>query len=258
MPENVIEFKGVNKTFGRQQVLKDVDISFEKGQSTVIAGGSGQGKSVTLKLVLGLLAPDSGEVLVRGRNIIGMSKRRLKEVRQRFGVLFQGGALLDSLSVYDNVALPLRERSSLSRNAIDDRVNNMLSQLELDGHGDKYPAQLSGGMVKRVGLARALMLSPEIMLFDEPTTGLDPHIKIDIYRLMCKTQDEFGYTSIIVSHDIPKIFNLADKVVMLSQGEFLIFDNPEEIQLSSDPEISSFARETMGNIYLSGEMEKSL
>ncbi len=258
MSETVIEFKGVSKTFGSQHVLKDVDISFAKGQSTVIAGGSGQGKSVTLKLILGLMTPDAGEVLVGGRNVVDMSKGKLKEVRQRFGVLFQGGALLDSLSVYDNVALPLRERSSLGKKAIYERVNTMLSELELEGHGDKYPAQLSGGMVKRVGLARALMLSPEIMLFDEPTTGLDPHITLDIYRLMCKTQEEFGYTSIIVSHDIPKIFNLADTVVMLNQGEFQIFDNPEEIQLSTDPEISTFARETMGKIYFSTEMEKSL
>ncbi|MFP3983681.1 MAG: ABC transporter ATP-binding protein [Desulfurivibrionaceae bacterium] len=258
MQETVIEFKKVSKSFGKQQILKEVDISFDRGQSTVIAGGSGQGKSVTLKLILGLLQPDSGEVLVGGRNVVGMSSRKLKELRQRFGVLFQGGALLDSLNVYNNVALPLRERSSLSRDEIDERVNTMLAQLELEGHGDKYPAQLSGGMVKRVGLARALMLSPEIMLFDEPTTGLDPEITLDIYRLMCKTQEEFDYTSIIVSHDIPKIFNLADKVVLLSHGEFLFFNNPEEIQLSADPEISKFARETMGDIYLSREMEESL
>ncbi len=258
MPETVIEFRGVSKAFGSQQVFKGVDITFEKGRSTVIAGGSGQGKSVTLKLILGLLQPDSGDVLIGGRNIIGMSSRRLKGVRQRFGVLFQGGALLDSLNVYDNVALPLRERSSLDRGAIDEKVNGMLSQLELYGHGDKYPAQLSGGMLKRVGLARALMFSPEIMLFDEPTTGLDPQITLDIYRMMYKTQDEFGYTSIVVSHDIPKIFNLADKVVLLNHGEFLVFDNPEEIQLSTDPEISSFARETMGDIYLSRETEKDL
>ncbi|MFO7761232.1 MAG: ATP-binding cassette domain-containing protein [Desulfobia sp.] len=258
MTETVIEFKGVSKAFGSQQVLKDVDISFKKGRSTVIAGGSGKGKSVALKLILGLLQPDAGEVLVGGRNIVGMSSRRLKDIRQRFGVLFQGAALLDSLSVYDNVALPLRERSSLDKKAIDDRVNSMLSQLELDGHGSKYPAQLSGGMVKRVGLARALMLSPEIMLFDEPTTGLDPQITLDIYRLMSKTQDEFGYTSIIVSHDIPKIFNLADVVVLLNENDFLVFDNPEEIQLSTDPEISEFARETMGKVYLSREMEKNL
>lgn len=251
----VIEFRNIVKNFGSQRVLDGVNISFESGQTTVIAGGSGQGKSVTLKLILGLLSPDDGEILVDGTNIVGMNRNSLNEVRGKFGVLFQGGALLDSVTVYGNVALPLRERSFLKKDEIDIQVRQMLNQLDLNGHEDKYPAQLSGGMKKRVGLARALMLQPEIMLFDEPTTGLDPHITLDIYRLFYRTQRQFGYTAIIVSHDIPRVFNLADKVVILNKGKMVSFDSPEEIQLSTDPVVADFAAETMGHVYRSNEME---
>ncbi|MBC8316551.1 MAG: ATP-binding cassette domain-containing protein [Desulfobulbaceae bacterium] len=255
MKKAVIEFKNIVKTFGKQRVLDGANVSFEAGQTTVIAGGSGQGKSVTLKLILGLIAPESGEILVDGTNIVGMNRTPLNDVRRKFGVLFQGGALLDSITVYGNVALPLQERSFLKKDEIDRQVRQMLSQLDLDGHEDKYPAQLSGGMKKRVGLARALMLQPEIMLFDEPTTGLDPHITKDIYRLFFRTQKQFGYTAIIVSHDIPRVFNLADKVVILNKGKMVSFDSPEEIQMSTDPVVADFAAETMGHVYRSNEME---
>jgi len=251
----VIEFRNIVKNFGSQRVLDGVNVSFESGQTTVIAGGSGQGKSVTLKLILGLLSPDDGEILVDGTNIVGMNRNSINEVRGKFGVLFQGGALLDSVTVYGNVALPLQERSLLKKDEIDIQVSQMLHQLDLNGHEDKYPAQLSGGMKKRVGLARALMLQPEIMLFDEPTTGLDPHITLDIYRLFYRTQKQFGYTAIIVSHDIPRVFNLADKVVILNKGKMVTFDSPEEIQMSTDPVVADFAAETMGHVYRSNEME---
>ena len=251
----VMEFRNIVKNFSKQRVLDEVNVSFESGQTTVIAGGSGQGKSVTLKLILGLLSPENGEILIDGTNIVGMKRRALNEVRGKFGVLFQGGALLDSVSVYDNVALPLQERSSLKKEEIDHQVQQMLHQLDLEGHEEKYPAQLSGGMKKRVGLARALMLQPEIMLFDEPTTGLDPHITLDIYRLFYRTQKQFGYTAIIVSHDIPRVFNLADKVVILNKGKMVTFDSPEEIQMSTDPVVADFAAETMGHVYRSNEME---
>jgi phospholipid/cholesterol/gamma-HCH transport system ATP-binding protein len=251
----VIEFRNIVKNFSSQRVLDGVNVSFESGQTTVIAGASGQGKSVTLKLILGLLAPEEGEILVDGTNIVGMSRKAINEVRGKFGVLFQGGALLDSVTVYGNVALPLRERSFLGKDEIDIQVRQMLKQLDLEGHEDKYPAQLSGGMKKRVGLARALMLQPDIMLFDEPTTGLDPHITLDIYRLFYRTQRQFGYTAIIVSHDIPRVFNLADKVVILNKGKMVTFDSPEEIQMSTDPVVADFASETMGHVYRSNEME---
>lgn len=250
-----IEFRNVVKSFGSQRVLDGVSFSFETGLTTVIAGGSGQGKSVTLKLILGLLQPDSGEILVNGRDITRMKLAELNDVRKNFGVLFQGGALLDSMTVYENVALPLKERTRSKGKDIDDKVRQMLSQFDLSGHEEKFPAQLSGGMKKRVGLARALMLQPEIMLFDEPTTGLDPHITLEIYRLFYKIQKEFGYTAIIVSHDIPKVFNLADRVILLNNGKTTTFSSPEDISRSKETEIINFAVEIMGHIYSSREME---
>lgn len=258
MSSAIIEFRNVVKYFGTQKVLAGVNITFETGKTTVIAGGSGQGKSVTLKLILGLLKPDSGEILVNGRDITSLNRRELNEVRKKFGVLFQGAALLDSMTVYDNVALPLQERTKLKAKEIDERVRQMLAQFDLAGHEAKFPAQLSGGMKKRVGLTRALMLQPEIMLFDEPTTGLDPQITLDIYRLFFKIQKQFGYTAIIVSHDIPKVFNLADQVILLNKGKMTTFSSPEAIPQSEDPQIISFAAETMGQIYSSKVMEQKV
>jgi len=255
MSSPIIKFRDVVKTFGDQCVLDKVNVSFERGKTTVIGGGSGQGKSVTLKLILGLLQPDSGEILVEGKNVAVMNRRQLNDIRKNFGVLFQGGALLDSVTVFGNVALPLQERTKLKASEVAERVMSMLAQFNLDGHQEKYPAQLSGGMKKRVGLARALMLQPEIMLFDEPTTGLDPQITMDIYRLFFKIQKKFGYTSIIVSHDIPKVFNLADQVILLNHGKMETFASPEDIPQSKDPQIMSFVEETMGRIYSSKEME---
>ena len=258
MSSPIIEFQNVVKSFGRQRVLDDVSVSFAAGQTTVIAGGSGQGKSVTLKLILGLLSPDAGRILVNGQDITCMKLRELNKIREKFGVLFQGAALLDSMTVFENVALPLKERTQYKNVEIAQKVRQMLAQFNLEGHEDKFPAQLSGGMKKRVGLARALMLQPDIMLFDEPTTGLDPQITMDIYRLFFSSQKQFGYTSIIVSHDIPKVFNLADQVILLNKGKMLMFSSPEEIPLSTDPQIISFTTETMGHIYSSRKMEHTL
>jgi len=260
MSEQIVQLINVVKTFtsgsGKQQrVLDEVNLTIPTGKTTVIAGGSGQGKSVTLKLMLGLMKPDSGLVMVDGKNITKMGHRELNDIRTNFGVLFQGAALFDSLTVFENVALPLRERTSLHQKDIEARVMETLKQIDLVGHEDKFPAQLSGGMKKRVGLARALQLEPKIILFDEPTTGLDPVKTMEIYRLFFKTQNQFGYTSIIVSHDIPRIFNLADQLVILRAGKMKKFNSFEEIQCSDDPETRSFVRTTMGNIYQSKQME---
>ncbi len=258
-----IEFRGVSKSFdkkdgGRQVILDQVDFVIPRGGTTVIAGGSGQGKSVTLKLVLGLMQPDGGQILVNGEDVTGVRGRALEQLRSRFGVLFQGSALFDSLSVYENVALPLRERTSKGEDEIREQVMASLAQLELVGHEDKFPAQLSGGMRKRVGLARALQLKPEIMLFDEPTTGLDPVMTREIYQLFVRTQEQIGYTSVIVSHDIPRVFNLADQVIILNQGRTDLFTSPEAIQWSEEPHIRRFVKTTMGNIYQSHLVEDSL
>lgn len=251
----IIEFEQVVKSFGSQRVLAGADFAIQPGRTTVIAGASGQGKSVALKLILGLLKADHGRVRVLGKEIGNLRGRALNELRMNFGVLFQGAALLDSLTVMANVALPLEERTRLKADAIRDKVLATLEQLGLSGHEDKYPAQLSGGMKKRVGLARALMLQPEIMLFDEPTTGLDPEKSLEIYRLFIETQQKFGYTAVIVSHDIPKIFNLADQVIVMAGGRAKSFASPEDIQRSTDPEIKEFVRITMGKIYQSRDTE---
>ncbi len=260
MTSVAIEFREVVKRFssldGRvQTVLDHVDFCIPAGKTTVIAGGSGQGKSVTLKLILGLMQADSGDIFVDDQRINGLRGRKLEQLRSRFGVLFQGAALFDSMTVFDNVALPLRERTSKSETEVAERVSVTLTQLELSGHEEKFPAQLSGGMRKRVGLARALQLNPEIMLFDEPTTGLDPVMTQDIYHLFAKTQQQIGFTSIIVSHDIPKVLNLADQVIILNKGTMDVFKSPYELQWSSKEHIQEFVKTTMGQIYQSHLVE---
>lgn len=251
MSEFAIEFRDVVKSFtkkdGEPQVILDhVNFTIPIGKTTVIAGGSGQGKSVTLKLILGLMPVDSGQILVSGVDVTGLRGRALEQMRTSFGVLFQGAALFDSLSVFENVALPLRERTTKSESEIREQVMAILTQLELVGHEDKFPAQLSGGMRKRVGLARALQLKPAIMLFDEPTTGLDPAMTQDIYDLFARTQAQVGYTAVIVSHDIPKVFRLADQIVVLNQGKTAVFTGPEDMRQSREPHIRAFVESTMG------------
>ena len=244
-----IQFVDVTKSFSgtseRHVVLDKVNFNVPRGKTTVIAGGSGQGKSVTLKLVLGLMAADSGQVLVDGQDVSLLRTSALRKLRTKFGVLFQGSALFDSMTVFENIALPLRERLRLNSDEIQLRVMSTLEQLELTGHESKFPAQLSGGMKKRVGLARALQLDPEIVLFDEPTTGLDPLMTNEIYDLFARTQARIGYTSIIVSHDIPKVFDLADQIVLLNKGEIDVFASPEDIQHSTKQNIRDFYEHTM-------------
>jgi len=249
-PESAIRFVDVCKSFGerarRHLVLDRVSFSVPMGKTTVIAGGSGQGKSVILKLILGLLRPESGQVLVGEKNVSTMGYKDLQELRMLFGVLFQGSALFDSLTVFENIALPLRERTKLTEGEIRNRVAATLEQLELTGHEDKFPAQLSGGMKKRVGLARALQLEPKIVLFDEPTTGLDPVMTKEIYELFAQTQQRLGYTAVIVSHDIPQIFALADQIILLNKGELDVFTDASQIPFSTKLNIREFARLVMG------------
>jgi len=258
MPEKkkiAIELVDVKKSFGRQQVLAGVNITVEEGTTTVIVGPSGMGKSVILKHMLGLLRPDSGQVLVLGQDLAKINGKALKEVRRDFGVLFQNAALFDSLTVFDNVALPLRERTHYSEEKIQKNVEEKLELMDLHQINDKFPAQISGGMRKRVGLARALMLNPRIVFFDEPTTGLDVHKSNEIYRLFHKTQSQLNYTAVIVSHDVPKIFKLSDKVALLHEGKLQESLSPEEFQLSNNAAIRSFVETTMGPIYSSDREE---
>ena len=256
MNKPIIQLIDVHKSFEDangvvQHVLKGVNLFIREGLTTVIGGASGQGKSVTIKLILGLMQPDSGQILYEGSDISAMDSEELSKIRSNFGVVFQGVAPFDSMTVFENIALPLQENTRLSKKEIKRRVMGSLEQFGLTGHEEKYPAQLSGGMLKRVGLARALQLEPKVMLFDEPTTGLDPARSLEIYRLFYKIQREMGYTAVIVSHDIPKIFNLADQVVVMHEGMAKVFNSSEEIQWSTDPIIQDFVQMTMGHIYQS-------
>lgn len=257
-PAAAIELVGVEKRFGRQTVLRDVNLSVASGKTTVIVGASGEGKSVIIKHMLGLVRPERGEVRVFGSNLAKARKKELNRIRMEFGVLFQNVALFDSMSVFDNVALPLRERTKLSETVIRAKVREKLDLMDLVDADDKFPAQLSGGMKKRVGLARALMLDPKVVFFDEPTTGLDVSRSNEIYRLFHKTQRKLGYTAVIVSHDVPKIFKLADYVALLADGKIQGVMSPESFQLSEHPLIRRYVEETMGPIYSSAKEEAAL
>jgi phospholipid/cholesterol/gamma-HCH transport system ATP-binding protein len=253
--EPMIRLIDVRKRFGSQEILKGVNLSIFEGKTTVIVGESGKGKSLILKHILGLIRPDKGKVLVEGKDINKIGRKDLKEIRAKFGVLFQNAALFDSMTVFDNVALPLRERTRASEEKIRTIVNEKLDLMDIEDSNDKYPAQLSGGMRKRVGLARALVLNPKIVFFDEPTTGLDVAKSNEMYRVFFKTQSKLGYTALIVSHDVPKIFKLADYVALLYDGVIQDCLPPEDFQTSENPFIKEFVQKTMGYIYESEQVE---
>jgi phospholipid/cholesterol/gamma-HCH transport system ATP-binding protein len=257
-PGNIaIELIDVERSFGRQKVLDKINLVVREGTTTVIIGASGQGKTVILKHMLGLLKPDRGQVLVLGKDLARISKKELKDVRKDFGVLFQNVALFDSMNIFDNVALPLRERTDATEAEIRANVEEKLALMDLTGVNEKFPAQLSGGMKKRAGLARALVMNPRIVFFDEPTTGLDVSKSNEIYRLFYETQAKLKYTAVIVSHDVPKIFKLADRVALIADGKIEGCMSPEAFQLSTNPVIRSFVLETMGPIYSSEEEERT-
>ena len=214
----MIKLVGVEKTLGGQQVLQGLDLTIPAGKLTTVIGKSGEGKSVLLKHMIGLMQPDRGEIWIGDVEISRLRARALNDVRKRFAMLFQGAALLDSLSVFENVAFPLREKLRLQGNEVTTRVEEKLQQVGLEGMGHKFPAELSGGMKKRAGLARALVMEPEIMLFDEPTTGLDPLMAKSIHDLIVGMQQQFKFTAVMVSHEIPEIFGISDYVAMLRKG----------------------------------------
>lgn len=236
----MIELINIHKTFGSQTVLNGLNLSIPAGKITAVIGPSGEGKSVMLKHMIGLLTPDQGEVLVDGASILGLGRIELNRVREKFAMVFQNAALFDSMTVYENVAFPLEEKTDLNRDEISARVETALLEVGLKNVHQKYPDELSGGMKKRVGLARGLLLEPQIVLFDEPTTGLDPVIRRAIHQLIKETQAKFGFTAVIVSHDIPDIFEVAHHIAMLYRGEILQFGTPEEIQGSDHPVVRQF------------------
>jgi phospholipid/cholesterol/gamma-HCH transport system ATP-binding protein len=245
----MIRVVDLHKTFGRQRVLKGVNLDLEAGKITTIIGGSGSGKTVLLKHLNALLLPDRGGIFVGDKDITQLGQTALNEVRKKFGVLFQGAALLDSMTVYDNVAFPLRERTKLKEPEIDKKVRDSLEQVGLGEMGYKYPAEVSGGMKKRAGLARALVTQPEIMLFDEPTTGLDPLLGKSIHQLIRKMHATFQFTGVIVSHDIPEVFKISDRIAMLADGTITEIGTTEEFTASSNPVVRQFLQgETEGPI----------
>ncbi len=236
----MIKLVGVEKALGGQPVLRGVNLRIPAGKLTTIIGRSGEGKSVLLKHMIGLMQPDRGEVWVDGLEISRLKGKRLNQVRERFAMLFQGAALFDSLTVSENVAFPLREKRHLPEPEVLRRVEEKLEQVGLSGMGHKYPAELSGGMKKRAGLARALVMEPEIILFDEPTTGLDPLMAKAIRALIVAMHRACGFTAVMVSHEIPETFAISDWVAMLRDGIIAAMAPPAELQQTSDPDIREF------------------
>lgn len=242
MDQALIELKNTVKRFGDNNVLNGVNLSIYRGQITSIIGQSGVGKSVLLKHIIGLLEPDSGEVLFNGKPLAAMKKVERKTLKQKFSYVFQDTALFDFLTVFENIALPLVEKTDSTEAEISERVQNKLHQLDLHEIDNQYPSQLSGGMKKRVALARALVTDPEIVLFDEPTTGLDPIRKTAVHSMISDYQKRFGFTGVIVSHEIPDVFFISQRVAMIDAGRIRFEGTPLEIQRATDPVVRNFIK----------------
>ncbi len=236
----MIKIVDLHKSFKTQKVLDGVNLDIEDGKTTVIIGRSGGGKSVLLKHVIGLLKPDSGQIFVDDVDITQLNEKDLNEVRKKFGMLFQEGALFDSMNVGENVGFSLREHTKMKDKEIRAIVEEKLRAVGLSGIENKMPSELSGGMRKRVGLARAIAINPRIVLFDEPTTGLDPIMLEAVNRLIIDTQKNFNLTCIVISHDVESIFKIGHKIAMLYDGKIIEYGTPEEIRSSPDPVLQQF------------------
>ena len=235
-----IELHDLWKSFDGKQVLRGMSIDVERGESLVIVGGSGTGKSVTLKHVIGLLKPDRGRVIIDGHDIDAMPELELNRFRRRFGMAFQEGALFDSMSVFENIAFPLRRHTKMTEQQIRERVEECLDDVHLHGVDSKRPSELSGGMRRRVGFARAISLKPEILLFDEPTTGLDPVISDVVAELITEMDQKLGTTTVTITHDMKVAFKIADRVAMLCNGRIIEQGTPEQFQASENPIVRQF------------------
>jgi phospholipid/cholesterol/gamma-HCH transport system ATP-binding protein len=238
-----IRIRGVHKTFGVHHVLRGIDLDLERGKTNIIIGGSGQGKSVLMKHLMGLLKPDEGHIWVDGEDIVPLGDVEMSRLRRKFGMVFQYAALFDSMNVVENIAFPLLERYDLPRAEVMERVRDLLARLDLahvSGIEQKFPAELSGGQRKRVGLARALIDRPQILLYDEPTTGLDPVATKNVDAMIRRTADEFGVTSVVISHDMASTFRIGDRVAMLHAGEIIVDGTAPEVLASTRPELREF------------------
>jgi phospholipid/cholesterol/gamma-HCH transport system ATP-binding protein len=236
----MIAVRSLRKKIGQQEILRGIDLKISSGETLVIIGRSGGGKSVLLKHMVGLMEPDCGEIWIQGQNIIGMNERQLGAIRKKVGILFQGGALFDSMTVEDNIAFPLREAGERDRKVLRSKVSEMLEVMEMEGQEDKMPESLSGGMKKRVGLARAIIRRPSCVLYDEPTAGLDPVVADSINRLIRRLQQRFGMTSVVVTHDMKSAFDVADRIAYLHEGRIYFNGTASQLQQSSDPLIQDF------------------
>lgn len=229
-----IKVSGLRRRFGPQQVLDGVDLECPRGQITTIVGPSGCGKTVFLKHLTLLMRPDSGQIVINDVEVTELSSRALDSVREQFGVLFQGGALFDSLTVFENVAFPLVEKTGMGRGEIEAAVNDKLAAVGLEGMGHKYPSEISGGMQKRAALARALIRNPKILYLDEPTTGLDPTRTGAIHELIRRTHQKFGLTVVMVSHDVPQVFEISDRVAFMHQGRMRLNGTVAQVMEAND------------------------
>ncbi len=241
--EPAIRMQDLHKAFGQQVVLNGVNLDVPRGQTLLVLGRSGTGKSVLLKLLIGLQKPDQGEIEINGAPVTSLPLKELNETRKKIGFLFQNAALYDSLTVEENVAFPLRRHSDLQDSEIRERVRELLAQVGMESALQKMPANISGGMKKRVGLARALALDPEIMLLDEPNAGLDPITAGEIDELIRDMQQERGITSVVVTHDMRSVHTIADRVAMLNRGAIVAEGTPEELKQSDDPFVVNFLQE---------------
>jgi phospholipid/cholesterol/gamma-HCH transport system ATP-binding protein len=237
---SMIAVRALAKKIGQQEILRGVDLEVGTGETLAIIGRSGGGKSVLLKHLVGLMEPDAGEIWIQGQNIIGMTERQLGAIRQKVGILFQGGALFDSMTVGENIAFPLREAGERNPDVLRTKVNEMLEVMEMEGEQAKMPVSLSGGMKKRVGLARSIIRRPSCVLYDEPTSGLDPVVADSINRLIRRLQQRFGITSIVVTHDMKSAFDVADRIAYLHEGRIYFHGTSAELQQSSDRLIQDF------------------
>ena len=243
----MIEVRDLHKTLGTEQVLRGVDLQIASGETCVILGRSGGGKSVLLKHLIGLMQPTRGEVLVEGKNIAGLPERKLGEVRKKIGMLFQSGALFDSMNVEENIAFPLKEAGVRDKKEIADRVAEALEMVDLAGEQEKMPENLSGGMRKRVGLARTIVGRPACILYDEPTTGLDPIASDSINHLIRRLQKRLRVTSVVVTHDMKTAYHTADRIAYLYEGRIYFHGLPEALRTSQDAVVQDFIEGRSGD-----------
>jgi phospholipid/cholesterol/gamma-HCH transport system ATP-binding protein len=236
----MIEIINLEKSFGLQHVLKGVNLKVETGEVMAVLGKSGSGKSVLLRHIIGLIKPDHGQVIIDDAEITQLNQRQMDRIREKFAVVFQFGALFDSMTIFENVAFQIMEKKMFSGAELKERVEHVLNDVGLQGIEDKYPSEISGGMNKRVALARALIMEPKIILFDEPTTGLDPILLRQIHSYISETHRKYGFTGLVISHEVPEIFDIADKVAVLDDGIIVEAGSPESIRKSDNPLVRSF------------------